>query len=87
LFPRKFEPRHLGCFPTAKTLRDIVAVLHDNLWPLGGLVAQLVEQCPFNSKTPILAIFSSFYFPFATIAKPLISLVIIRISMSSLVVS
>jgi hypothetical protein len=51
------------------------------------LVAQLVEQCPFNSKTPILAIFSSFYFPFATIAKPLISLVIIRISMSSLVVS
>jgi len=53
----------------------------------GGLVAQLVEQCPFNSKTPILAIFSSFYFPFATIAKPLISLVIIRISMSSLVVS
>jgi hypothetical protein len=53
----------------------------------GGLVAQSVEQCPFNSKTPILAIFSSFYFPFATIAKPLISLVIIRISMSSLVVS
>jgi hypothetical protein len=37
-----------------------------------GLVAQLVEQCPFNSKTPILAIFSSFYFPFATIAEPLI---------------
>ena len=25
-----------------------------------GLVAQLVEQCPFNSKTPVLAIFSSF---------------------------
>jgi hypothetical protein len=53
----------------------------------GGLVAQLVEQCPFNSKTPILAIFSSFYFPFATIAEPLISLVIIRVLMSSLVVS
>jgi hypothetical protein len=29
---------------TAKTLRDIVGVLHDNLRPLGGLVAQLVEQ-------------------------------------------
>jgi hypothetical protein len=43
-----------------KTLRDILAVLHDNLWPLGGLVAQLVEQCPFNSKRPILAIFSEF---------------------------
>jgi hypothetical protein len=25
-----------------------------------GLVAQLVEQCPFNSKRPILAIFISF---------------------------
>jgi hypothetical protein len=41
-----------------------------------GLVAQLVEQCPFNSKTPILAIFSSFLFPFAIVAEPLISLVI-----------
>jgi hypothetical protein len=30
--------------PPQKTLRDIVAVLHDNLWPLGGLAAQLVEQ-------------------------------------------
>jgi hypothetical protein len=25
-----------------------------------GLVAQSVEQCPFNSKRPILAIFISF---------------------------
>ena len=32
-----------------KTLRDILAVLHDNLRPLGGLVAQLVEQCPFKA--------------------------------------
>ena len=52
-----------------------------------GLVAQLVEQCPFNSKRPILAIFSKFYFPFATIAEPLISLVIIHFSVSSLVFS
>jgi hypothetical protein len=43
----------------------------------GGLVAQSVEQCPFNSKTGILAIFSYFYFPFATIAEPLILLVAI----------
>jgi hypothetical protein len=41
----------------------------------GGLVAQSVEQCPFNSKTPVLAIFSKFLFPFATIAEPLISLI------------
>src|ERR1039457_7050618 len=34
---------------TAKTLRDSVTVLHDNLWHLGGLVAQLVEQCPFKA--------------------------------------
>jgi hypothetical protein len=34
---------------TAKTLRDSVTVLHDNLRPLGGLVAQLVEQCPFKA--------------------------------------
>jgi hypothetical protein len=40
-----------------------------------GLVAQLVEQCPFNSKSPVLAIFSSFLFSFATIAEPLISLI------------
>jgi hypothetical protein len=39
-----------------------------------GLVAQLVEQCPFNSKTPILAIFIRFYPPFAIIAELLISL-------------
>jgi hypothetical protein len=38
----------------------------------GGLVAQLVEQCPFNSKSPVLAIFSRFLFPFETIAEPLI---------------
>jgi hypothetical protein len=41
----------------------------------GGLVAQSVEQCPFNSKSPVLAIFSSFLFSFATIAEPLISLI------------
>jgi hypothetical protein len=41
----------------------------------GGLVAQSVEQCPFNSKSPVLAIFSSFLFPFAIIAEPLISLI------------
>ena len=35
--------------PPQKTLRDIVTVLHDNLRPLGGLVAQLVEQCPFKA--------------------------------------
>jgi hypothetical protein len=40
------------------------------------LVAQSVEQCPFNSKTPILAIFSGFLFPFAIVAEPLISLMI-----------
>jgi hypothetical protein len=40
-----------------------------------GLVAQLVEQCPFNSKSPVLAIFSSFLFSFATIAEQLISLI------------
>jgi hypothetical protein len=43
---------------------------------LSGLVAQLVEQCPFNSNRPILAIFSPFLFSPETIANPLISLVI-----------
>jgi hypothetical protein len=41
----------------------------------GGLVAQSVEQCPFNSKSPVLAIFSSFLFLFAIIVEPLISLI------------
>jgi hypothetical protein len=40
-----------------------------------GLVAQLVEQCPFNSKSPVLAIFSSFLFPFVIIAEQFISLI------------
>jgi len=44
-----------------------------------GLVAQLVEQCPFNSKPPVLAIFGSFLFSFATIAGPLISLMIVSV--------
>ena len=44
-----------------------------------GLVAQLVEQCPFNSKPRILAIFGRFLFPFVTIAEQLISLVILDI--------
>jgi hypothetical protein len=44
-----------------------------------GLVAQLVEQCPFNSKPRVLAIFSKFLFPFVTIAEPLISLVILDV--------
>jgi hypothetical protein len=52
-----------------------------------GLVAQLVEQCPFNSKSPVLAIFSSFLFPFATIAEPLILLVIINVLTLSHVIS
>jgi hypothetical protein len=42
---------------------------------LGGLVAQLVEQCPFNSNRPILAIFCLFLFSLETIANTLISLV------------
>jgi hypothetical protein len=45
------------------------------MMPFEGLVAQLVEQCPFNSKTPVLAIFGSFLFSFAIIAEPLISLI------------
>ena len=53
----------------------------------GGLVAQLVEQCPFNSKPRILAIFSRFLFPFVNIAEPLISLAILYVSMLSLVIS
>jgi hypothetical protein len=43
-----------------------------------GLVAQLVEQCPFNSNRPILAIFSPFLFSLETIANTLISLVFIH---------
>jgi len=45
----------------------------------GGLVAQSVEECHFDSKSPVLAIFSSFLFPFAIIAEPLISLVIFNV--------
>jgi hypothetical protein len=52
-----------------------------------GLVAQLVEQCPFNSKSPVLAIFSRFLFPFETIAEPLISLMIDNVLMLSHVIS
>jgi hypothetical protein len=51
-----------------------------------GLVAQLVEQCPFNSKTPILAIFSYGCLPLTSVAEPLISLVIIDVWTSSLVI-
>jgi hypothetical protein len=50
------------------------------------LVAQSVEQCPFNSKRRILAIFSQFLFLFENIARPLISLVIINVSMLSLII-
>jgi hypothetical protein len=50
-----------------------------------GLVAQLVEQCPFNSKTPILAIFIRFYLPFAIIAELLISLADYDVLLLSLV--
>ena len=57
------------------------------MMPFEGLVAQLVEQCPFNSKSPVLAIFSSFLFPFATIAEPLILLVIINVLTLSHVIS
>jgi len=53
----------------------------------GGLVAQSVEQCPFNSKSPVLAIFSRFLFSFETIAEPLISLMIVGVLMSSHVIS
>jgi hypothetical protein len=35
----------------------------------------LGQGCPFNSKSPVLAIFSSFLFSFATIAEQLISLI------------
>jgi len=51
------------------------------------LVAQSVEQCPFNSKPWILAIFDRFLFPFATIAEPLISLAILNVSVLSLGIS
>jgi hypothetical protein len=54
---------------------------------LGGLVAQSVEQCPFNSKRPVLAIFSRFLFPFATIAEPLIPLVNFNVYVLSHVIS
>jgi hypothetical protein len=50
-----------------------------------GLVAQSVEQCPFNSKTPILAIFIRFYLPFAIIAELLISLADYDVLLLSLV--
>ena len=43
-----------------------------------GLVAQLVEQRPFNSNRPILAIFSLFLFSLETIANTLILLVFIH---------
>jgi hypothetical protein len=52
-----------------------------------GLVAQSVEQCPFNSKSPVLAIFSSFLFPFVIIAEPLILLVIVDVWTLSHVIS
>jgi len=39
-----------------------------------GLVAQLVEQCPFNSNSPIFAVFSSGCFRLASLAELLISL-------------
>jgi hypothetical protein len=52
-----------------------------------GLVAQLVEQCPFNSKSPILAIFIRFYLPFTIIAEPLISLAEYDVLLLSLVLS
>jgi hypothetical protein len=52
-----------------------------------GLVAQLVEQCPFNSKTPVLAIFGSFYFPFVVLVEALILLAVIVPSMASLGIS
>jgi hypothetical protein len=45
----------------------------------GGLVAQLVEQCPFNSNRPILAIFSLFLFSLETIANTLISLAFLHV--------
>ena len=49
------------------------------MMPFEGLVAQLVEQCPFNSKSPVLAIFSSFLFSFETIAELLIALMIVSV--------
>ena len=42
-------------------------------------VSSVVEHYLDTIKRPILAIFSSLYFPFATIAEPLISLVLINI--------
>jgi hypothetical protein len=51
------------------------------------LVAQLVEQCPFNSKSAVLSIFSSFYFPFVVLVEALILLAVIVPSMASLVIS
>jgi hypothetical protein len=56
--------------------------LHDCFLRMG-----LVEQCPFNSKRPILAIFSRFLFSLTIIAEPLILLAIFDFSMSSLVLS
>jgi len=44
-----------------------------------GLVAQSVEQRPFNSKMAVLAIFSNFLSPSANIEKPLILLAIINV--------
>ena len=57
------------------------------MFVLFGLVAQSVEQCPFNSNRRILAIFSDFLFAFATIAGPLILLTILNIAKLSLVLS
>jgi hypothetical protein len=51
------------------------------------LVAQSVEQCPFNSKSPVLAIFSSFLFSFEIIAEPLISLIDSKVYVLSHVIS
>jgi len=43
--------------------------------------------CQNNSKSPVLAIFSRFLFPFETIAEPLISLMIDNVLMLSHVIS
>ena len=68
----KHEQKAAGKLLAATFNKGIIAVRF-------GLVAQSVEQCPFNSKPRILAIFSKFLFPFATIAETLISLVILDV--------
>ena len=74
---------------TSRTMGKLLAAaINRGIIPVRfGLVAQSVEQCPFNSNRRILAIFSDFLSAFATIAGPLILLTILNVAKLSLVLS